>query len=192
MEKALNQAKEGRLHILKIMNEAISEARPNISNFAPRIYTTKIPTDKIGAVIGPGGKVIQKMQRDFNVEINIEEDGTVSISGQDAALAKEAKEYIKWLTAEPEIGKTYSGRVAGVKEFGAFVEFLPGTQGLLHISQIDNKRVNKVSDVLKEGDTIKVKLIGIEGGKFSLSRKVLLKDTPPAEEGKTETAESEE
>jgi polyribonucleotide nucleotidyltransferase len=189
MEKALAQAKEGRLHILKIMNEAISEARPNISNYAPRIYTTKIPTDKIGAVIGPGGKVIQKMQRDFNVEINIEEDGTVSISGQDAALAKEAKEYIRWLTAEPEIGKTYSGKVAGIKEFGAFVEFLPGTQGLLHISQIDNKRVNKVSDVLKEGDTIKVKLIAIENGKFSLSRKVLLKDTPPAEEEKAETEE---
>ncbi len=189
MEKALNQAKEGRLHILKIMNEAISEARPNISMYAPRIYTTKIPTDKIGAVIGPGGKVIQKMQKDFNVEINIEEDGTVSISGQDAALAKEAKEYIRWLTAEPEIGKTYSGKVAGIKEFGAFVEFLPGTQGLLHISQIDNKRVNKVSDVLKEGDTVKVKLIGIEGGKFSLSRKVLLKDVPGTEEEKPENGE---
>ena len=171
------------------MNEAISEARPNISMYAPRIYTTKIPTDKIGAVIGPGGKVIQKMQKDFNVEINIEEDGTVSISGQDAALAKEAKEYIRWLTAEPEIGKTYSGKVAGIKEFGAFVEFLPGTQGLLHISQIDNKRVNKVSDVLKEGDTVKVKLIGIEGGKFSLSRKVLLKDVPGTEEEKPENGE---
>lgn len=177
MENALQQAKEGRLHILKIMNEAISTPRESISSYAPRIYTTKIPTDKIGAVIGPGGKVIQKMQKDFNVEINIEEDGTVSIAGQDAKLAKEAKEYIKWLTAEPEVGKTYEGKVASIKEFGAFVEFLPGTQGLLHISQIDNKRVAKVTDALKEGEIIKVKLISIEGGKFSLSRKVLLKDT---------------
>ncbi len=176
MEKALNQAKEGRLHILKIMNEAISAPREGISAYAPRIYTTKIPTDKIGAVIGPGGKVIQKMQKDFCVEINIEEDGTVSIAGQDAKLAKEAKEYIKWLTEEPEVGKTYEGRVASIKDFGACVEFLPGTQGLLHISQIDNKRVNKVTDALKEGEVIKVKLISIEGGKFSLSRKVLLKD----------------
>ncbi len=177
MEKALEQAKEGRLHILKIMNEALSAPREGISSYAPRIYTTKIPTDKIGAVIGPGGKVIQKMQKDFCVEINIEEDGTVSIAGQDAKLAKEAKEYIKWLTEEPEVGKTYNGKVASIKDFGAFVEFLPGTQGLLHISQIDNKRVNKVTDALKEGEMIKVKLISIEGGKFSLSRKVLLKDT---------------
>lgn len=182
MEKALAQAKEGRLHILKIMNEAISEARPSISNFAPRIYTTKIPTDKIGAVIGPGGKVIQKMQKEFSVEINIEEDGTVSISGQDAHLAKEAKEYIKWLTAEPEVGKNYDGKVISIKEFGAFVEFLPGTQGLLHISQIDNKKIGKVSDVLNEGDKIRVKLLSIENGKFSLSRKVLLKENLPAVE----------
>ena len=184
MEKALDQAKEGRLHILKIMNEAISSPRESISMYAPRIYTTKIPTDKIGAVIGPGGKVIQKMQKDFLVEINIEEDGTVNIAGQDAKLAKEAKEYIKWLTEEPEVGKIYDGKVASIKDFGAFVEFLPGTQGLLHISQIDNKRVNKVTDALKEGEIIKVKLISIEGGKFSLSRKVLLKDVKENDEEK--------
>jgi len=176
MEKALQQAKEGRLHILKIMNEAIAEPRGSISTYAPRILTLKIPTDKIGAVIGPGGKVIQKMQKDFNVEINIEEDGTVSIAGQDSKLAKEAKEYIRYLTAEPEVGKIYNARVVSIKEFGAFVEFLPGTQGLLHISQVDLKKIAKVSDVLKEGEMIRVKLIGIEGGKFSLSRKVLLKD----------------
>ena len=182
MEKALAQAKEGRLHILKIMNEAISEARSNISQYAPRIFTTKIPTDKIGTVIGPGGKVIQKIQKDFNVEINIEDDGTVCIAGQDAQLAKEAKEYIKWLTAEPEVGKNYSGKIMKITDFGAFVEILPGTQGLLHISQIDNKRVNKVTDVLKEGETVKVKLIAIEGGKFSLSRKALLKEPPKADD----------
>ena len=182
MEKALAQAKEGRLHILKIMNEAISEARSNISQYAPRIFTTKIPTDKIGTVIGPGGKIIQKIQKDFNVEINIEDDGTVCIAGQDAQLAKEAKEYIKWLTAEPEVGKNYTGKIMKITDFGAFVEILPGTQGLLHISQIDNKRVNKVTDVLKEGETVKVKLIAIEGGKFSLSRKALLKEPPKADD----------
>ncbi len=189
MEKALAQAKEGRLHILGIMNEAIKEARPNISNFAPRIFTTKIPTDKIGAVIGPGGKIIQKMQKDFSVEINIEEDGTVSIAGQDAALAKEAKEYIKWLTAEPEIGKIYSGKIMKITDFGAFVEIIPGVQGLLHISQVDTKRINKVTDVLKEGEIIKVKLLSIEGGKLSLSRKAIMKEGQPAEETSETNAE---
>jgi len=181
MEKALFQAKEGRLHILKIMKEAIAEARPGISQYAPRIYTTKIPTDKIGALIGPGGKVIQKLQKEYCVEINIEEDGTVSIAGQDSKLAKEAKEYIKNMCAEPEIGKNYNGKVISIKEFGAFVEFIPGVQGLLHISQIDNKKIAKVTDVLKEGDKIRVKLLSIEGGKYSLSRKALIKDGEPAE-----------
>jgi polyribonucleotide nucleotidyltransferase len=189
MENALQQAKEGRLHILGIMNDAIKEARPSISNYAPRIYTTKIPTDKIGAVIGPGGKVIQKMQKDFNVEINIEEDGTVSIAGQDAALAKEAKEYIKWLTAEPEVGKNYTGKIMKITDFGAFVEIIPGVQGLLHISQVDTKRINKVTDVLKEGETVKVKLLAIEGGKLSLSRKALMKEGQPAEETTENNAE---
>lgn len=176
MEKALAQAKEGRLHILKIMNEAIAEAKPNISNYAPRIFTTKVPTDKIGAVIGPGGKVIQKMQKDFSVDINIEEDGTVSIAGQDATLAKAAKEYIKLLVSEPEVGKNYTGKIMKITDFGAFVEIIPGTQGLLHISQIDNKRINKVTDVLKEGEMVKVKLLAVEGGKFSLSRKAILNE----------------
>jgi len=176
MEKALAQAKEGRLHILKIMNEAISVPRPTISQYAPTLLSTKIPTDKIGTVIGPGGKVIQKIQKEYGVEISIEEDGTVSIAGTDAKLAREAKEYIRLLTAEPEVGKNYNGKVIKITEFGAFVEILPGTQGLLHISQIDNKKIAKVSDVLKEGDMVKVKLLSIEGNKFSLSRKVLLKE----------------
>ncbi len=176
IEKALQQAKEGRFHILEIMNHAISAPRPHISIYAPTLLTTKIPIDKIGAVIGPGGKIIHKIQKDYNVEIVIEEDGTVNISGQDAKLAREAKEYIKWLTAEPEVGKSYNGKVVRVADFGAFVEILPGVQGLLHISQIDNKKIEKVSDVLKEGDTIKVKLLSIDGNKYSLSRKALLKE----------------
>ncbi len=176
MENALAQAKDGRMHILGIMNEAISSPRQNISQYAPSILSTKIPIDKIGALIGPGGKIIQKIQKDFSVEISVDEDGTVNIAGQDSKLAKEAKEYIKWMTAEPEVGKNYNGKVISIKEFGAFVEFIPGIQGLLHISQIDNKKVGKVTDVLKEGDTVKVKLIAIENGKYSLSRKVLLKE----------------
>ncbi|MBI5807091.1 MAG: polyribonucleotide nucleotidyltransferase [Ignavibacteriales bacterium] len=182
MENALAQAKEGRMHILGIMNEAISTPRPNISQYAPSILSTKIPIDKIGALIGPGGKIIQKIQKDFSVEISVEEDGTVNIAGQDSKLAKEAKEYIKWMTAEPEVGKNYNGKVISIKEFGAFVEFIPGIQGLLHISQIDNKKIAKVTDVLKEGDIIKVKLISIENGKYSLSRKVLLKEKETVEE----------
>lgn len=177
MEKALSQAKEGRLHILKIMNEALSAPRESISIYAPTLLSTKISTDKIGALIGPGGKVVQKIQKDFSVEISIEEDGTVSIAGQDRHKAKEAKEYIKLLTAEPEIGKTYNGKVMKITDFGAFVEIIPGTQGLLHISQVDNKRIEKVTEVLKEGEMVRVKLLSIENGKFSLSRKAVLKDT---------------
>ncbi len=185
MEKALSQAKEGRLHILGIMNEAISTPNASISKYAPTLLSTKIPTEKIGTVIGPGGKVIQKIQKEFSVEISIEEDGTVSIAGTDSKLAREAKEYIKLMVAEPEVGKTYTGKIVKIAEFGAFVEILPGTQGLLHISQIDTKKIAKVTDVLKEGEMVKVKLLSIEGNKFSLSRKALLKEKEnekPAEE----------
>jgi polyribonucleotide nucleotidyltransferase len=185
IEKALAQAKDGRMHILKIMNEAISTPKENVSKYAPTLLSTKISTEKIGAVIGPGGKVIQKIQKEFSVEINIDEDGTVSIAGHDRQKAKEAKEYIKWLTAEPEVGKNYNGKVMKITDFGAFVEILPSIQGLLHISQVDLKRIDKVSDVLKEGEMVKVKLLSIEGGKYSLSRKILLKEKPQGEEEKT-------
>lgn len=174
MEKALHQAKEGRLHILEKMNEAISEPKPSISSFAPTLLSTKIEVDKIGSLIGPGGKVIQGLQKEFGVEINIDEDGTVSISSVNAENARNAKEYIKKMMEVPVVGKNYVGKVMKTAEFGAFVEILPGTQGLLHISQIDTKRVDKVEDVLKVGDIVKVKLLKIENGKFSLSRKVLM------------------
>ncbi|MFA7290113.1 MAG: polyribonucleotide nucleotidyltransferase [Melioribacteraceae bacterium] len=187
MEKALAQAKEGRLHILGIMKEAISTPRETISKWAPTLLSTKIKTEKIGAVIGPGGKVIQKIQKDFSVEVFIDEDGTVRISGMNADLAREAKEFVKALVSEPEVGKTYNGKIVKIADFGAFVEILPGTQGLLHISQIDNKRIEKVTDVLKEGDMIKVKLLSIENGKFSLSRKALLKDEAAQEKTEEES-----
>ncbi|MGD8306611.1 MAG: polyribonucleotide nucleotidyltransferase [Ignavibacteria bacterium] len=176
MEKALHQAKEGRIHILEKMNEAIQTSRDQLSPYAPRLLTMKIETDQIGLVIGPGGKTIQGMQRLYGVEINIEDDGTVSIASPNSENAKNCKEYIKKLTSTPEVGEIYDGVITKIMDFGAFVEIIPGKDGLLHISQIDNKRVEKVSDYYKVGDKVTVKLIKIENGKFSLSRKELLKE----------------
>ena len=175
MEKALQQAKEGRYYILNRMNETINEPRTSISPLAPRLITMQIETDQIGAVIGPGGKTIQGMQRLFGVEINIDDDGTVNIASPNKENATKCKEYIKKLTSTPEVGEIYDGVITKIMDFGAFVEILPGKEGLLHISQIDNKRVNKVTDYFKEGDKVTVKLLKIENGKYSLSRKELLK-----------------
>ena len=175
MEKALQQAREGRLHILGVMNQAIEKPREQLSEFAPRLISMKVEQDQIGLVIGPGGKTIQGMQRLFGVEINIEEDGTVNIASPNKENAVKCKEYIKKMTATPEIGETYEGVITKLMDFGAFVEIIPGKEGLLHISQIDNKRVEKVSDYFKVGDKVTVKLIKIENGKLSLSRKELLK-----------------
>ena len=190
MEKALHQAKEGRMHILGKMNEAISKPNDSLSPYAPRLITMNVATDQIGLIIGPGGKTIQGMQRLFGVDINIEDDGTINIASPNKENAQQAKEYIKKLTATPEVGEVYDGVVTKIADFGAFVEILPGKEGLLHISEIDNKRVNKVSDYLKVGDKITVKLLKVEGGKFSLSRRKLLteaaekeaKNNPPAEQ----------
>jgi len=190
MEKALHQAKEGRMHILGKMNEAISKPKDSLSPYAPRLITMNVATDQIGLIIGPGGKTIQGMQRLFGVDINIEDDGTINIASPNKENAQQAKEYIKKLTATPEVGEVYDGVVTKIADFGAFVEILPGKEGLLHISEIDNKRVNKVSDYLKVGDKITVKLLKVEGGKFSLSRRKLLaeaaekeaKNNPPAEQ----------
>jgi polyribonucleotide nucleotidyltransferase len=184
MENALNQAKDGRMHILGIMTEAINQPREHLSPYAPRLIQIKIDTDQIGLVIGPGGKTIQGMQRLFGVDIAIEDDGTVNIASPDRDSAAKCKEHIKKLTATPEVGETYDGVVTKIMDFGAFVEILPGKEGLLHISQIDNKRVNKVSDYFKEGDKVQVKLLKIENGKYSLSRKELLKENN--KESKTE------
>lgn len=175
MEKALQQAREGRLHILDIMNKEIGKPREQLSEYAPRLISMKVEQDQIGLVIGPGGKTIQGMQRLFGVEINIEEDGTVNIASPNKENAIKCKEYIKKMTATPEIGETYEGVITKLMDFGAFVEIIPGKEGLLHISQIDNKRVEKVSDYFKVGDKVNVKLIKIENGKLSLSRKELLK-----------------
>jgi polyribonucleotide nucleotidyltransferase len=176
MENALQQAKEGRAHILGIMNNSIGQAREQLSQYAPRLITMKVETDQIGLIIGPGGKTIQGMQRLFSVDINIDDDGTVNIASPNKENAQKCKEYIKKLTATPEVGEVYDGVVTKLMDFGAFVEILPGKEGLLHISQIDNKRVDKVSDYFKPGDKVTVKLLKVENGKYSLSRKELLKD----------------
>jgi polyribonucleotide nucleotidyltransferase len=176
METALAQAKEGRAHILGIMNQAISAPRETVSPYAPSLITMKVETDQIGLIIGPGGKTIQGMQRTFGVDINIEDDGTLNIASPNRENATKCKEYIKRMTATPEVGEVYEGTITKIMEFGAFVEIIPGKEGLLHISQIDNKRVNKVTDYYKEGDKVTVKLIKVENGKLSLSRKDLLKD----------------
>ncbi len=186
MEKALAQAKEGRLHILEKMNAVLSKPKEAISVYAPKQLAFKINQDKIGAVIGPAGKVIQGIQKDYGVEIYIDEDGTVHISGPHLEKVNEARDYIIGLTAEPEVGAVYEGKVVKITDYGAFIEFLPGVQGLLHISQIDNSRVNKVTDFLKEGEKVGVKLIRIENGKYSLSRKAVLED-----EQKKEKVENE-
>jgi polyribonucleotide nucleotidyltransferase len=187
MEKALQQAKEGRMYILDIMNKALDAPRDQLSPYAPRLLTMKVETDQIGLIIGPGGKTIQGMQRLFGVDINIQDDGTVSIASPNKENAAKCKEYIKKMTATPEVGEIYDGVVTKIMDFGAFVEILPGKEGLLHISQIDNKRVAKVSDYFKEGDKVTVKLLKVENGKFSLSRKELLKDNKPEEVKSTVT-----
>ncbi len=174
MEKALLQAKEGRMHILGKMAETLSEPRESISPYAPSLLFLQINPEKIGAVIGSGGKTIQGIQKDYGVDINIEEDGKVSIAAVNKADAQKAKDLIKSIVTDPEIGNEYEGKVIKITDFGAFVEFVPGTQGLLHISQIAIERINKVEDVLKEGDKVKVKLLKMENGKYSLSRKALL------------------
>lgn len=176
MELALQQAREGRLKILDIMNKAIDKPRPSISEFAPRLIKFKIDPDQIGAVIGPGGKIIQGLQREYGVDIFINDDGMVTIASPNLDSAIRCRDYIKSIAALPELGEIYDGVITKVMDFGAFVEILPGKEGLLHISQIDNKRVNKVADYFKEGDKVTVKLIKIENGKYSLSRKDLIKD----------------
>ncbi|KXK02521.1 MAG: Polyribonucleotide nucleotidyltransferase [Chlorobi bacterium OLB4] len=174
-EKALEQAKRGRLHILSEMEKTISEAKPELSKYSPHLFSMYIPVDMIGLVIGPGGKTIRNIIAESGAEINIEDDGKVVIAAVDKNDADKAKEMIASLTEVPEVGKIYDGKVVSIKEFGAFVEILPGKEGLLHISEIDYSRVNKVEDVLKRYDKVKVKLLAIDDtGKLKLSRKALL------------------
>lgn len=177
MQEALEQAKKGRLHILGKMSETLSAYRDSISPHAPRIFTLQINQDKIRDVIGPGGKVIRGIVEETGCKINVEDSGIVTIASSDGDSAQKAIDIIRGLTAEPELGAIYTGKVVRITDFGAFVEILPNTDGLLHISQIENKRIEKVTDVLSEGDEVKVKVIEIDKmGRIRLSRKEAMKE----------------
>ena len=184
MSEALAQAKEGRMHILGKMLEAVPESRTEISPYAPRIYSMKIPTDKIRDVIGPGGKMIRSIIEQTGVKIDVSDDGRVNIASSDGPSANRAIEIISNLTATAEVGKTYLGKVVRIADFGAFVEIFPGTDGLLHISEIAENRIRNVRDALNEGDQVMVKVVGIEGNKIKLSRRAVLRDQKPKEEQK--------
>ncbi len=175
MQVALAQAKEARMHILGKMQEAMAEAKTEVSNFAPRLFTMKINPEKIRDVIGKGGSVIRALTEETGTQINIDEDGTITIAATDPAKAEEAKRRIEQITAEVEIGKIYEGPITKILDFGALVNLLPGKDGLLHISQIAHERVEKVTDYLSEGQIVRVKVMETdEKGRIKLSMKVLL------------------
>src|SRR5471032_3211275 len=185
MRKALDQARRGRMGILEKMKSSITTHRESISLFAPRIVTIRIPVDKIRDVIGPGGKMIRSIIERTGVKIDVEDDGRVNVASADGESAARAISIIQELTATPELNKTYMGKVQRITDFGAFIEIMPGTDGLLHVSEIANHRVKDVRDELKEGEQLMVKVINIDPtGKIRLSRKVLLQDEaaakPPA------------
>ncbi|MDH3444603.1 MAG: polyribonucleotide nucleotidyltransferase [Deltaproteobacteria bacterium] len=178
MRQALYQAREGRRHILNIMNEGLGAPRTSVSGHAPRIITLKVRPEKIREIIGPGGKVIRGIVEATGVKIDVEDDGTVIIASSDEVASRKAVEMVQQIAAEAEIGKIYKGTVRKIVEFGAFVEIFPGTDGLVHISQLAPERVRKVTDVLKEGDEVMVKVLEIDRqGKIRLSRKDALQET---------------
>jgi polyribonucleotide nucleotidyltransferase len=170
MRKALDQAKRGRLHILSIMNSTISKPASAISEYAPKIGTMRIEVDKIGALIGPGGKNIKALCEQYSVTINTENDGTVTIYGKNTKDAEEAKLAVQGIVSDPETGRVYNGVVKRIMDFGAFVEILPGKEGLVHISKLSRQRIDRVTDVVKEGQEIPVKLLEVDKmGRLNLS-----------------------
>ncbi len=183
LRQALHQAREARLYILERMLEVIPEPRPELSPYAPRITTIHIDPLKIGRIIGPGGKVIRKMQDEYNVKIDIAEDGTVYIAAKDKTGAEQAIREIELLTKEAEVGEIFTGRVVRVEPYGAFVEILPGVEGLVHISQLADYRVPSVEDVVRVGDEVMVMVIDVdkETGKIRLSRQAVLEGWTPEE-----------
>jgi polyribonucleotide nucleotidyltransferase len=176
MREALEQARKGRLFLLDTMDAVISKAAEEKSAFAPRIHTIMIPTDKIRDLIGPGGKVIRGIVDATGVKIDVDDSGRVNVASSDADGLAKAIQMISDITAVPEAGKTYLGKVVRLAEFGAFVEIFPGTDGLLHVSEIAEYRVKDVKDELREGDQILVKVIALEGNRIKLSRKAVLKE----------------
>ena len=176
MREALSQAQRGRMHILEKMEEVISSGREKISDYAPRFYTVQIPTDKIRDLIGPGGKMIRSIVEQTGVKIDVEDSGLVKVASSDQASAQKALQIIGDITATAEVGKTYLGKVTRLADFGAFVEIIPGTEGLLHISEVAEHRIADVRDELKEGDQVLVKVLAVEGNRIRLSRKAILKE----------------
>jgi len=175
LQQALERARDGRLHILKIMNECIAASRPELSQHAPRIIFLKIDPAKIGAVIGPGGKMIRHIET-TGASVNVDDDGTITLASVEAEAAENARAMIEAITAEAEVGREYEGTVKRIMPFGAFVEIIPGKEGLLHISEIAHKRVEKVEDELEEGQKVSVKVLDIDaGGKIRLSHKATIK-----------------
>ncbi len=204
MREALTQAREGRIHILGEMRKCMGLPRGEMRETVPRIIQIQIPTDKIGAVIGPGGKMIREITEATQTKIDIEDDGTVKIASADAAAANQAVDWIRGLTATPEVGQIYEGKVVGVVDFGAFISFMGKHEGLCHISELENERVAKVTDVLKEGDSVKVKVIAIDDrGRVKLSRRAVDQATgeeipvqprgprPPREDGADDSPRGE-
>jgi polyribonucleotide nucleotidyltransferase len=188
MEEALTQAKEGRLHILAEMDKALATPREELSKYAPRIVTVQIPVDKIGELIGPKGKNIRGIQEETGAELTVDDDGTVTISAVGGESMERAKQMVQAITAEAVVGETYQGTVKTVTAFGAFIEIMPGTEALLHVSEMKHERVEKPEDVVKKGDQVTVKLIDRdERGRLRLSMKALL----PRPEGMPEEVPSE-
>jgi polyribonucleotide nucleotidyltransferase len=178
MKVALDQAKDGRLHILGEMSKALTSARSELGEHAPRIEQIRIPTDKIREVIGSGGKVIREIVEKTGAKIDISDDGTVKVASADGKAIDAALKWIKSIVAEPEVGEIYEGKVVKVMDFGAFVNFFGPRDGLVHISELAPRRVAKVTDVVKEGDIVKVKLVGLDDrGKVRLSMKVVDQET---------------
>jgi polyribonucleotide nucleotidyltransferase len=178
MKRALAQAHDGRAHILGEMSKALTGARDHIGEYAPKIESLNIPVDKIRDVIGTGGKVIREIVATTGAKVDVSDDGTVKVSASDGDKIKAAVDWIKSLTSEPEVGAIYDGKVVKVVDFGAFVNFFGAKDGLVHVSQISRDRVNKPSDVLTEGQMVKVKLVGFDDrGKTKLSMKVVDQET---------------
>jgi len=179
LREALAKAKTARLHILSKMGEELEQPRSDLSQYAPRISMIQIPSDKIGEVIGPGGRVIRKLQEETGTNIDINDEGIVKVSGDAKEGVEEARRTIELMTKDPQVGEIYDGTVRSTTDFGAFVEFLPGRDGLVHISELEHHRVGKVEDVVKVGDPCKVKVIGIDdNGKVRLSRRALIPKPP--------------
>jgi polyribonucleotide nucleotidyltransferase len=179
MRSALSQARDARLHVLAKMREAIEKPRTELSPFAPRFVTIKIRTEKIREIIGPGGKVIRGIQDQTGAKIDVEDDGRVTIFSPDNESVQKALGMIQDICREVEVDRIYLGKVKKIVEFGAFVEVIPNTEGLLHISQIAESRIRSVQDVLSEGDEVVVKVIEVDGsGKMRLSRKMALREQP--------------